>query len=89
MKNKPKKSGSSKLRGIVLPNQWDIDGKIKRIALNTHDEKEYIIDFSGKGKDLLNHLQQMIEVDGKILTRVGGGRYIKVSDYTVLEASTS
>lgn len=68
-----------------MPNQWDSNGKIKRIALNTHDEKEYIIDFSGQGKDLLNHLKKMIEVEGKVLQRVGGDLYLKVRSFSVLE----
>jgi hypothetical protein len=85
MMNKNYKNKQSILRGIVLPNQWDSNGKIKRIALNTHDEKEYIIDFSGQGKDLLNHLKKMIEVEGKVLQRVGGDLYLKVRSFSVLE----
>ncbi len=84
MKNKNKKSEQTKLHGIVLPNQWDNNGNVKRIALNTHDEKEYIIDFSGQGKELLNHLQEMIEIEGKVLQRLGGSLYVKVSSYNVL-----
>jgi len=68
-----------------LPNQWDNNGNVKRIALNTHDEKEYIIDFSGQGKELLDHLQKLIEIDGKVLQGLGGSLYIKVNSYNVLE----
>jgi hypothetical protein len=84
MKNKNKKSEQSKLQGIVLPNQWDDNGNVKRIALNTHDEKEYIIESSGQGKELLNHLQEMIEIEGKVLQRLGGSLYVRVSSYNVL-----
>ncbi len=85
MKSTKKKSEQSKLRGIVLSNQWDNNGNVKRIALNTHDEKEYSIDFSGQGKELLDHLQKLIEIDGKVLQRLGGSLYIKVNSYNVLE----
>ena len=84
MKNENKKSEHSKLQGIVLPNQWDNNGNVKQIALNTHDEKEYIIDFSGQGKELLNHLQKMIEIEGKVLRRLSGSLYVKVSNYNIL-----
>ena len=52
-----------------------------RISLNTQDENEYIIDYSGKGKELLNHLRQQIEVEGRILQRIGGAFYVKVNGY--------
>ena len=84
MKSKNRKNEQSKLRGIILPNQWDNNGNVKSIALNTHDEKEYIIEFNGQGKELLNHLQEMIEIEGKVLQELGGSLYVKVSSYNVL-----
>jgi len=82
MKNK--KSEQSKLQGIVLPNQWDDNGNVKRIVLSTNDEKEYSIEYSGQGKELLNHLQEMIEIEGKVLCRPSGSLYVKVSNYNIL-----
>ena len=81
MKKKKRADAASVLQGIVLPSKWDKDGRVMRISLNTQDEKEYIIDYSGKGKELLNHLRKRIEVEGKILQRIGGGFYIKVNGY--------
>ena len=78
-----KKDGAlSILRGIVLPSKWDKDGKVLRISLNTQDENEYIIDYSGRGKELLNHLRENMEVEGRILQRIGGSLYIKVNGYS-------
>ena len=81
MKKKKKNDAVSVLQGIVLPSKWDKDGRVMRISLNTLDENEYIIDYSGKGKELVNHLRKRIEVEGKILQRIGGGFYIKVNGY--------
>jgi hypothetical protein len=81
MKKKKKNDTVSILQGIVLPSKWDKDGRVMRISLNTQDENEYIIDYSGKGKELLNHLRERIEVEGKILQRIGGAFYIKVNGY--------
>ena len=81
MKKKKKNDAVSILQGIVLPSKWDKDGRVMRISLNTQDENEYIIDYSGKGKELLNHLRERIEVEGKILQRIGGAFYIKVNGY--------
>jgi hypothetical protein len=85
MQNKKKKTNQTILRGIVLPTQWDDEGNVMRIAINTHDEKEYFIDFSGRGKELFGHLKEFVEVDGKIRENIGGHSYIKVNNYTVLE----
>ena len=85
MQKKDGKNNQSKLCGIVLPIQWDENGNIIRISLNTSDEKAYVIDYSGRGRELLNHLQDMIEVDGKVQQRLGGSLYLKVNNYTVIQ----
>ena len=77
-----KKEGAlSILEGIVLPSKWDSEGNVMRKTLNTQNESEYVIDYSGKGKELLNHLRQQIEVEGRVLQRIGGAFYVKVSGY--------
>lgn len=81
---KKKVGALSILKGVVLPSKWDKEGRVMRISLNTQDENEYIIDYSGKGKELLNHLRKRIEVEGKILQRIGGAFYIKVNGYNFI-----
>jgi hypothetical protein len=77
------------LQGIVLPSKWDKDGRVMRISLNTKDENEYIIDYSGKGKELLNHLRTSIKVEGKVLQRIGGAFYIKVNSFSPINEPDS
>lgn len=84
MITKKKEGALSTLQGVVLPSKWDKEGRVMRISLNTQDENEYIIDYSGKGKELLNHLRKRIEVEGKILQRIGGAFYIKVNGYNFI-----
>lgn len=84
MTKKKKEGAHSILTGVVLPSKWDKEGRVMRISLNTQDENEYIIDYSGKGKELLNHLRKRIEVEGKILQRIGGAFYIKVNGYNFI-----
>jgi len=84
MITKKKEGALSILEGVVLPSKWDKEGRVMRISLNTQDENEYIIDYSGKGKELLNHLRKRIEVEGKILQRIGGSFYIKVNGYNFI-----
>ena len=85
MSKEKKEHDRSILRGIILPSQWDKTGKVVRISLNTYDEKEYIIDHSGRGRELRHYLKKMIEVDGKVFQRLSGSLYIKVDSFSVVE----
>ncbi|MEJ2096278.1 MAG: hypothetical protein P8Y38_03865 [Deltaproteobacteria bacterium] len=85
MQTDEKKKKKSKILGIILPFQWDENGKVTRISINTHDEKEYEVDYSGHGKELLNHLQKMVEIDGKLVQRLGGAQYVKVHHFNLIE----
>jgi len=80
-----KKEGKSKILGIILPSQWDENGKVTRISINTHDERQYDVDYSGNGKELLNYLQKMVEIDGKLVQRLGGQQYVKVHTFNLIE----
>jgi len=84
MNKKTKKNANSILRGIILPTMWDTNGRVKRISLNTHDENEYMIDYSGRGKELLDHIQETIEIEGKVLQRMGGTLYLKVNNFNII-----
>ena len=86
MEKKLKNSSNSILCGIVLPTEWDTNGRVMRISINTHDESEYIIDYSGQGKELINHLKEMIEIEGKVIKRLSGHSYVKVSSFNVVSA---
>ena len=65
--DKTRKRGSplTKLRGIVVPIAWDDLGDITAIAISTWDEDEYVVDFAGKGKELLSHIRDEVEVTGR------------------------
>lgn len=85
MKSKNKDRAISTLRGVILPAKWDNNGRVMRISINTKDENEYIIDYSGRGKELLSYLREMIEIEGTILQKIGGTMYIKVNNYNLIK----
>ena len=84
MKIKTKGSANAILHGVILPSLWNEEGEVMRISLNTQDEDEYIIYYSGRGKELLNHLRENIEIEGKVLQRIGGALYVKVNSYHII-----
>jgi hypothetical protein len=64
-KTRKRESGLTKVRGIVVPIAWDDSGHVTAIAISTWDEDEYVVDFAGKGKELLSHIRGEVEVAGK------------------------
>ena len=88
MNSNHKGHANTTLRGLILPAKWDKDGRVLRIAINTQDENEYIIDYSGRGKELLTHIREMIEIEGKVLQRIGGALYVKVNNYSLIKQPT-
>jgi hypothetical protein len=73
-----RKGGSNltKVGGIVVPIAWDESGRVTAIAISTWDEDEYVVDFTGKGKELLSHIRDEVEVIGR--TRAEQSRKIIV-----------
>jgi hypothetical protein len=84
MRKKKKNSASEIMRGLVLPAKWDKNGRAMRISLNTPDEKVYMIDCSGPGKELLKYMREMIEIEGKVFHQLDGTLYVKVKRFKVL-----
>ena len=73
-----------KIKGIIIPSRWDENGSIKEVSLHTDDEKEYHVECSGIGRELLTHIHQKVEASGKIRERIDGYLYISVHSYMTL-----
>ena len=52
------------IKGIVIPVDWDKEGKVVAAAISTHDEDEYLIDNDYKGEELLHLVREEVEVSG-------------------------
>jgi len=63
------KSCNSKItviNGLVIPVDWDQNGKIQAVSISSFDEMEYLVDNNDKGKELFDLLHQQLEVRGII-----------------------
>lgn len=66
--------------GVIIPADWDRDGRITGVAISTHDEKEYLVRRRAKGAELVRLLQKEVEVTG--WTELDQGKKtIVVKDY--------
>jgi hypothetical protein len=68
-----------------MPSRWNEEGKPARIAIHTDDRKEYQIDFSGAGKELLNLTYKKVAVEGKLREQLNGRAILNVRKYQILE----
>jgi len=80
-----KKTQLPKVTGIIMPNNWDNNGKVIQIAIYTDAEEVYLVEPNRPGQELLNHINCRVEVSGRQSERLDGNRYITVQKYVVLE----
>ena len=72
------------IAGIIMPYNWDEDGKVIQIALYTNKEEIYLIEHNQMEKELSNYINNRVAVKGKILRRKHGNQCIAVKNYSVL-----
>ena len=80
--------GTQPITGIILPSKWNEHGKPARIAIHTDDRKEYEIDFSGAGKELLNLTYKKVAVQGKLREQLSGRASLCVQQFTIIQDAT-
>ena len=73
------------ISGIVIPAQWDADGKVVTVTIHTNDEKVFLVEHTKIGNDLLNLIQKEVEVTGKIRERLDGKTSIGVKSYKIVD----
>jgi hypothetical protein len=80
-----KTSGPPPITGIIMPSKWNEQGKPARIAIHTDDQKEYQIDFSGAGKELLNLTYKKVAVQGKLREQLNGRAILYVRQFQIIK----
>jgi hypothetical protein len=74
--------------GIVIPVEWDENGRPSAHAISTYDEKEYLIDIRTEtGKALSGFDRQKIRATGTLGDQIKNRRLIAISSYEILTAS--
>lgn len=69
------------VRGIVIPVEWDGEGKALAVAISSPDEQEYVIEQDKKGKELIGLIRQEVEVSGVVRKIIKGSKTITVKSY--------
>lgn len=73
--------------GVVIPVEWDENGKPSAYALSTYEENEYLIDVrTDLGKEISAIEKQKISVTGTLGRMVKNRRVISITSYEKLFA---
>jgi 5S rRNA maturation endonuclease (ribonuclease M5) len=82
-KKKKVKDGASlvTLRGVVIPVDWDSEGKAIATAISTHHEDEYLIVDEKNTIEMDNLINEEVEITG-IYKKKGDKKIIKVKTCT-------
>jgi len=81
---KEKKGKESTISGIVVPNEWDDNDNVTRVAIQTENDEEYTVEYNPKGKELLRLLDHEVEVKGVVRQTPDGDMIISVKKYESL-----
>ena len=88
MKTNKRQSRFSVISGIVIPVQWDANGKVITVNIHTNDEKVFWVEHTKIGNELLNLCQAGVEVTGKIRERIDGKTSIGIKAYKLTNKQT-
>jgi hypothetical protein len=71
--------------GIIIPQQWDDNGKVTGVSIQAFDESEYIVRAYKRGKELRDFINRKVKVNGKVFERLDGKELIQVNQFEILE----
>jgi hypothetical protein len=71
--------------GIIMPNNWDENGKVIEIALYTYTEDLYTVEQNSLTQELIKFMHTRVEIRGKIRKHPDGKKSIAVQNYMVLK----
>lgn len=83
MKTK-KKTKERTISGIIIPGEWDENGKVIGIAIETTDEEKYLVYQNNKGEELFEFIQYKVEATGTVRADEHGDSVIKVDRYNLI-----
>ena len=69
--------------GIIIPNNWDENGRVVQIAIYTNTEDVYLVEHNRQEKELLNHIKRRVAVKGKIVEGNEEKKLIVVNNFSV------
>ena len=73
-----------KLRGVLIPVDWDSTGNTIALAVATNEEEEYLIDPTATAQELFSMLQEEVEIAGWYQQHQGGKNTISPASFRAI-----
>ncbi len=73
------------IRGLIIPVEWDRDGRVIGVVLSTFDEQEYRVETSGSAKGIDHLVGREVMVTGRRRRSARGEGLIRVEGYRLLD----
>jgi hypothetical protein len=70
--------------GIIIANEWDINGNVTNVAIYADDEEIYMVGKRGTAEDLLAAIQKRVRIIGKIFMLSNGRNGIDIKSCKVI-----
>ena len=71
------------LIGTVVIADWDENGEVIAIDIQTDDEGTFAIALEGAGQDLLSYVDQRVEIEGWLFDGEDGWTYVQVQRFAI------
>jgi hypothetical protein len=76
-----KKKRERTITGIVVPEDWDKQDRVIRVAVKTPFYEEYVVEHNKQGRELLSLVNHKVRVTGRIRQRLDGAMLITINTY--------
>ncbi|NJB68294.1 hypothetical protein GGQ74_001967 [Desulfobaculum xiamenense] len=73
------------IEGFVDPSNWNEDEEVVAVSIVADDSKEYVVENSGKGCQLLEYVDEYVKATGTVSKREGQ-HFITVQRFDVIDA---
>jgi len=73
-----------RIKGVVIPVDWDDEGKAIAVAISAWDETDYRINMDAKGESLLQCIHKEVEVEGNVQEN-GKGKTVSLIEIKLRE----
>ena len=70
--------------GMIIADQWDMNGNVTGVAIYSDDEEVYRVDPTQGIEDLLNAIQKKVKVTGEIVPLSDGRKVIHIKHLQVV-----
>ena len=71
--------------GIIIANEWDMDGNVTDVAVYTDNEEIYLVGKKAFAKDILKAVQKRVGIIGDIFKLSNGRKGIDIKSFKVIK----